>query len=116
MHTAIAYTSFSIQFMIFVLSLFHHVMLEYHILDKVKLSRWYKMQFSRNLATPLVFDNEVQYKAPSQKVTYSEVTIMKSEIQYTPGMDSERERLSLLFSTENSQVYIGLKSERHYDS
>ena len=75
MHTAIAYASFSIQFRIFVLSLFHHVMLEYiSIPDKVKLSRWYKIQFSCNLTTPLVFDNEVQYTAPSQTVTYSEVT------------------------------------------
>ena len=92
--------------MIFVLSVFHHVILEYHILDKVKQTRWCKTGFSRNLTTPLIHDKEVQYIAPSQKVTYSEVTIMiqKPEIQSTSVVDVEREGLSLLLSTENSQV------------
>ena len=103
-HTAIAYASISIQLMIFVLSVFHHVILEYHILDKVKQTRWCKIGFSRNLTTPLIHDKEVQYTAPSQKVTYSEVTIMKPEIQSTSAVDAEREGLSLLLSTENSQV------------
>ena len=100
---AIAYAFITIQFMIFAFSLFHHIMLEYHILDKVKQSKWYKTQFCRNLIIPLL-DNEIQYTAPSQEVTYSEVTIVHPEIQYTTGVDSEREGLSLLLSTENSRV------------
>ena len=100
-HTAIAYASVTIQFMIFILSLLYHIMLECRILDRVKLSRWYKTRFCRNLTTPFL-DNEVQYTAPSQEVTYSEVTIMNPE--FSSEVDSEREGLSLLLSTEDSQV------------
>lgn len=99
-HAAIAYASISIQFVVFILSLLHHIMLECRILDRAKQTRWYKTRFSRNLTSPLL-DNEVQCTAT---VTYSEVTIKKPEIQLTSEVDSEREGLSLLLSTENSQM------------
>ena len=103
-HTAVAYTSISVQFVIFICSLLHHVMLECHLMDRAKQTRWYKSRFSRNLLSVPLLDNQVQYTAPGQKVTFSEVTIKKPEIELISEVGSEREGITLLFSTDNSQV------------
>ena len=73
-HAAIAYVSISVQFVLFIFSLLHHVVLECRILDKAKQTTWYKSRFNQNLNTPFL-DNDVQYIPPTQMVTYSEVTI-----------------------------------------
>ena len=103
-HIAVAYTSISVQFVIFICSLLHHVMLECHLMDRAKQTRWYKSRFSRNLLSVPLLDNQVQYTAPGQKVTFSEVTIKKPEIELISEVGSEREGITLLFSTDNSQV------------
>ena len=103
-HIAVAYTSISAQFVIFICSLLHHVMLECHLMDKAKQTRWYKSRFSRNLLSIPLLDNHVPYTAPNQKVTFSEVTTKKPELELNSEVDSEREGLTLLFSTDNSQV------------
>ena len=74
-HAAIAYASISVQFALFIFSLLHHIMLEYHILGKAKqIMCRYKSQFSPNLSISLL-ESDVQYTAPTRSVTYSEVTI-----------------------------------------
>ena len=103
-HIAVAYTSISAQFVIFICSLLHHVMLECHLMDKAKQTRWYKSRFSRNLLSIPLLDNHIPYTAPNQKVMFSEVTTKKPEIELNSEVDSEREGLTLLFSTDNSQV------------
>ena len=85
-HKTVTYISISIQMAILVCSVVHHAILEFHITDKIKATKWYKNQFNRNLSTPLLIP-QMQYKAPSQTVTFSEVVMRKSEVL----MNSETE-------------------------
>ena len=90
-HAAIAYMSIGFQIVIFICSLIYHTFVECHITDKIKRSRWYKTYFCRDLHTPLL-DDQVQYTAPCQTVTFSEVVIKKLEIHLSPGLDPITER------------------------
>ena len=77
-HAIVAYISISIQTVIFVCSIVYHATLEFCITDKFKGTKWYKNHFSRDLHAPLL-ELQVQYRAPSQTVTFSEVALKKPE-------------------------------------
>ena len=76
-HVTVAYISISIQMAILFCSMVHHAILEFHITDRIKGTKWYKNQFNRNLCAPLLVP-QMQYRAPSQAVTFSEVVMKKA--------------------------------------
>jgi hypothetical protein len=84
----VAYISISIQIVIFVCSMVLHVTLEFCIVDKIKGTQWYKNHFSRDLCTPLL-EPQVQYRAPKQTVTFSEVVLKKPEELNSSGTEYE---------------------------
>ena len=89
-HTAVAYISISAQLVIFLCLLLHHAMLECHVLDKIKLTKWYMIHARlRDDLRAHLFDSQAQhqvqyqaqYRAPStQTVTFSEITINESQL------------------------------------
>ena len=101
-HAVVAYISISIQIVIFLCSMVHHVTLEFCIVDKIKGTQWYKNHFSRDLCAPLL-EPQVQYRAPCQTVTFSEVVLKKPEALKSSGTECEREGFSL-FSMESSDL------------
>ena len=98
-HAVVAYISISIQAVIFVCSIVHHTTLEFGINYKIKGTQWYKNHFSRDLHAPLL-EPQVQYRAPSQTVTFSEVVLKKPEGLVNSEIESESDRL-IMFSMES---------------
>ena len=98
-HVTVAYISISIQMIILVCSMVHHANLEFRIIDKIKGTKWYKNQFNRNLCAPLLVP-QVQYKPPSQAVTFSEVVMKKPDILMNSEIEPERDGLTM-FSVES---------------
>ena len=73
----------------------HHATPEFCITDKIKGTKWYKNHFGRDLHAPLL-EPQVQYRAPSQTVTFSEVVLKKPEGLVSSEMWCERDGLTML--------------------
>ena len=98
-HEALAYISISVQLVIFICSLVHHAVMECHIVDKMKARKWYKKQFSLNSNIHLLND-QCQYEAPNQRVTYSEVNIRAPGTQSKLNSDPNRVELKAVFQSQ----------------
>lgn len=91
-HAVVAYISISVQIIIFVCSIIHHLVVEFRVLDKIKQLKCYKAKFNRDLQVHLL-DNEVRRNTT---VTHTEVAITKPNNLSLTDEDFRSERKELI--------------------
>ena len=81
-HKTVAYMSISVQIILFITLLLHHIVTEFNVVEKIKYChfKYYKNHFSQNMHINLL-DPQVHSSAAWNKVTFSEVIMNNPQSQ-----------------------------------
>ena len=96
-HIAIAYTSISIELVVFLCIIVYHTATETNILKRIRHAGWYKAHFSQDLRVHLL--NQEERTSKNQHVTISEVGI-------TTSSESQRDREALRERDEVLTLFV----------
>lgn len=99
-HIAIAYSSISVELVVFFCIIIYHLVTEADILNRIKHAKWYKVHFSQDLRTHLLEGVDQRANA-NQCITFSEIGIMKSVSEKDKHtLNRESEEINILFNDQ----------------